>query len=474
MSPRVIVIGAGSAGCVFAADIAGRARVTVLEAGRRMPRHDLLRARTPDEVAVAPDLRWSLPARLTGDRGWQASPGRVVGGSSLPNGGYFAAPVGADLRSWHLAGGEAWEPARVRAAIERVGRALGARPAPRTHPIAVAFAEASVAEGFGSALLPLGTVVHDGLPWTAAEAFLDGAPVEVRTGSRAARIVVEAGRAVGVEVAHADGSQETLPTDEVVLSAGAFGSARLLLASGIGPAPLLESHGIQTRVDLPGVGSAFSDHPTVWVEWIPTDLLAERDAGRDSAEGAFPLALPLGADGEPGDDLELLVCLRPPEVPAGPSSRFGLLVGLQRPVSRGSVAPTAAHPFAPMAIDYRYLADERDRAALRTGVRAAARLVASPAFAPLVERLADLDDATLRDDGRLDAWIAAHLGSAAHTCGTAPMGPSGDPGAVVDGAGRVRGVDGLRVADTSILPTAPSRAPGAIACAIGAIVAAQF
>jgi choline dehydrogenase len=107
-------------------------------------------------------------------------------------------------------------------------------------------------------------------------------------------------------------------------------------------------------------------------------------------------------------------------------------------------------------------------------VRLAAALLMTPAFADLVESLVDLDTQTLADDDLLDAWIADRLGSAAHTCGTAPMGPDDDQLAVVDGAGRVRGIAGLRIGDTSVLPVVPSRGPAAAAMAVGAIIADQL
>jgi choline dehydrogenase len=151
-----------------------------------------------------------------------------------------------------------------------------------------------------------------------------------------------------------------------------------------------------------------------------------------------------------------------------------VLVGLQRPAARGTVAPASAHPLAPPRIDYGYLADERDRAALRAGVRRAAELVTSSAFEGIASGLVDLDEVVLGDDERLNAWIADRLGSAAHTCGTAPMGPADDPLAVVDGAGRVRGVAGLRIADTSILPVVPARGPAAAAMAVGAVIAGRM
>jgi choline dehydrogenase-like flavoprotein len=301
--------------------------------------------------------------------------------------------------------------------------------------------------------------------------------VGVRSDCRALRIVIEDARAVGVEVADADGSREVIAADEVVLCAGGFGTARLLLASGLGPAEQLRAVGIDAVCDLPGVGAGFSDHPTVWVEWMPTAALGAHEQGPEQSSGPFPVALCLNASGGPGDDLEILACTQPPDphAPTAPgAAAHGLIVGLQRPRSRGTVVAASAHPLSPPSISYRYLEDARDRAALRRGVRSAAALLSAPAFANLVDHLVDLKPDVLASDGLLDGWIARNLGSAAHTCGTVPMGPEADPLAVVDGAGRVRGVADLRVGDTSLLPVVPSRGPAAAAMAVGAIVADQM
>lgn len=461
--PRVIVVGAGSSGCVLAARLAGCFDVVLVEAGGR------------GSQAAASTSTWSLPAQLTATRQWRAIAGRAVGGSSVVNGGYFAAPADRDLERWYAAGGEAWRPERARAHIAAAAERLGVNPSPQTHPVSGAFIDACELAGLGSGLRALGTTIHDGVARNVADAFLVDPAITVREDSRVLRVVIEDARAVGVEVADADGATETLRADEVVLCAGGFGTARLLLASGFGAAAALDQAGIDSIVDLPGVGAAFSDHPTVWVEWVPTRALSARPLLPESAHGAFPLALLLGSDGGAGDDLELLVCTQPPDPDEpGPLAPFGLIVGLQRPHSRGTVDPSSPHPLAPARIAYRYLDDPRDRSALRVGVRTAAALLSSAAFAGMVDRLVDLDDETLADDGRLDAWIEQRLASAAHTCGTAAMGPTSDPLAVVDGAGRVRGVRGLRIADTSLLPVVPGRAPAAAAMAVGAIIADQM
>lgn len=473
--PRAVVVGAGSAGSVLVAGIADRYDVILLEAGRD----------SASGAAVGPTraTTWTLPAELTRDRPWQATPGRAVGGSSVVNGGYFVAPDEADLRAWHAAGGEGWRPDQVRETIAELAGRLGVHPAPQTHPLVDAFAKASADRGCGDGLLALGTSFDGRAPRNVADAFVAASvpTIEVRPGSRALRVVVSDGRAIGVDVASADGTREVVEADEIILAAGAFGTARLLLASGIGPAEQLRTAGIDPVADLPGVGASFSDHPTVWVDFAPTPALAARAATADDADAPFPLALSLGADGGPGDDVEILVCTRPPDAssdaPAGATvdaAPYGVIVGLQRPVARGTVVAASAHPLDAPKISYGYLEDPADRAALRTGVRRAATLLTSPAMSHVVQGLVGLGAATLEDDAHLDAWIAARLGSASHTCGTAPMGPPSDALAVADGTGLVRGIAGLRIADTSLLPFVPSRGPAAAAMAVGALVAAAM
>ena len=131
----------------------------------------------------------------------------------------------------------------------------------------------------------------------------------------------------------------------------------------------------------------------------------------------------------------------------------------------------SADPAASARIDYGYLADSEDRRAMREAVRVTLEVVASDAFRDVSLGVVGPGLADLADDHVLDAWIRANLGSAVHACGSVPMGPAEDPFAVVDAYGRVRGVAGLRVADTSILPDAPLRGPAATAVLIGEVVA---
>jgi choline dehydrogenase-like flavoprotein len=177
------------------------------------------------------------------------------------------------------------------------------------------------------------------------------------------------------------------------------------------------------------------------------------------------------ASGTPGD-LEVLPWLTPfARITGGPpgphQDELVIGVGLQRADSRGRLSLDDGDPARRPRLAYGYLAEAADRHRLREGVRLAAELLRSPSLAPLVATRTGLPDDVLRDDRQLDEWIRAHLTSAVHLSGTARMGPTGDPGAVVDQELRVRGVDALRVVDTSVLPRVPSRGPAATAVMLG-------
>jgi choline dehydrogenase-like flavoprotein len=144
-----------------------------------------------------------------------------------------------------------------------------------------------------------------------------------------------------------------------------------------------------------------------------------------------------------------------------------LAVALQQEDSRGRLTLTSSDAFVQPRIEHRYLTEERDRRRLREGVRLAAELLRTAAFAPLVAERTGLPEHVLTDDRELDRWTRRHLATAIHLAGTARMGPDADPGAVVDQQLRVRGVEGLRVVDTSVMPQVTSRGPAATAVMIG-------
>jgi choline dehydrogenase len=254
---------------------------------------------------------------------------------------------------------------------------------------------------------------------------------------------------------------------EVVLSAGAVGSAHLLFLSGIGPAADLRAHGLDVVADLPGVGTGLSDHPLVYLPWVPVP-------GLSAGDWRLPLHGSLDAtssDSPVPGDLEILPWLRPwgRVVPGGGGDEgtLSLAAGLFREESRGRLTLASADPAAAPRVAHGYLATGADRRRLREAVRLAAALLRTRAMDPLVAARPGPGDDVLADDAALDAWVRGSLATAQHLAGSARMGPDGDPGAVVDQRLRVRGVEGLRVADTSVLPEVPSRGPAATAVMVG-------
>lgn len=298
------------------------------------------------------------------------------------------------------------------------------------------------------------------------------------------------------------GRIEVIRAPLVVLSAGAIKSPHLLALSGIGPAKELEAAGIEVLHDSPGVGKNFSDHPDISLTWTPKRRLTARRQ-RDM----FRSVLNFTATGSQHDgDLEILPQLRPLAEALGlrtgrrvrirgllpvlrrslaivrdlkgvskrrvlqqaaTGNDLALSVAVQQAESRGSITTVSADPHVAPTIEYNYLSTPDDLRRMREAVRTAVALLRTRAFEKYFRALGELDQRTLDDDERLNVWLRSHLGTAIHACGSCAMGPEGDPDAVVDQYGRVRGVSGVRVADTSILPTTPSRGPAATAVLIG-------
>ncbi|WES64501.1 GMC family oxidoreductase N-terminal domain-containing protein [Microbacter sp. GSS18] len=521
---RTLVVGAGGSGIPLAVRLSEDPdrEVILLEAGETdaPTPPELLDASTVQGAMPGHPANWAYPGNLTPDLPYMIARGRILGGSSALNGAYFIRPRPADTAAWAADAGPEWSYQALLPAMrametdaDRPGTpehgADGPMPIsrpPQTGRAARAFTAAAAELGYpaepdknGTAAPGVGPVpsnVVDGCRISTALAYLDDVArgrLEVRGDVRVTRVLIEDGRAVGVQTT--DG---VIDADEVVLSAGAIGSAHLLLTSGIGPREQLEPLGIDVVADLP-VGAAFSDHPDIAVGWR-----SRRPVFDPREDFAFPTALNLdsGVGGTPDGDLEVLLSVKPlgylltgsthPMAAGfghalrhpirtlrsllGSSARrmaeqirhfhdLQLIVGLQVPAGRGTITLTSADPLHPPRIDYHYLDDAGDRERMRVGIRTAVALLRTRAFSGLFAELTELDDDVLGDDARLDRWMREHLGTAIHMCGTAPMG------SVVDAHGRVHGVAGLRVADTSILPRVPSRGPFASAVLVGERIA---
>jgi choline dehydrogenase len=500
--PDVLVVGAGGSGATLAARLsedAGR-EVLVLEAGPvpLSPAEfapELLDARLvpgaePGNAAVR-----TYPVQLTHDRYYTAVRGRVLGGSTTVNGGYFVRARREDFERWSVAAGDAcWSYERVlpflrvletdldfgATALHGDRGPIRIRRTDLRHPAAAAFQAAAdelgyprepdknaqAAPGFG----PLPSNVVDGRRINTGLAYLacaSGRPnLTVVGGCPVRSVVVRRGRAIGVVAEHG-GRHTVIEAGEIVLCAGSFASPHLLQLSGIGPARDLAHLGIPVVQDLSAVGAGLSDHPQVVLEWTP-----RRPMGEPSGSwlgGALHLP---SSGGEDAGDLEILQSLVPmaglvggkAAVPGGP---LAFLVSVQTPRRNGGLRIVSDDPDVPPRIDYGYVETAADRRLLREAVRAAAALVATSAFGEVSLGLIEPGPRTLEDDRSLDRWTRSRLGTSQHTCGTVPMGPAG----AVDAYGRVHGVSALRVADTSILPTAPLRGPAATAVLVGELIA---
>ncbi len=495
----VVVVGGGAAGSVVAARLAedpGR-RVLLLEAGpaprsiAEVPSRLLDAGRVPGADPSGAFNRW-FPATLTPDQPYAVSRGRVLGGSTATNGGYFIRPRRADFDRWSAHGDSAWSWDAVLPLLRGLERDLdlgasalhgdrGPMPVRRSSlefPAAAAFVAAALAVGHveeldkngeqspGVGAVPMNA--SDGVRWNAALAYLIAGPrrpnLEVRGGSTVLRILLGAGRVTGVEVL-IEGLVTTIPADSVVLSAGSLSSPAILLRSGIGPADELRGAGVTPLLDAPGIGAAFGDHPQVTLEWHPSAASRRPDGGW--------LGAALNTD-----EVEVLQSLIPTREltgsPSDPGTPLPLLVSVSRPEAHGRLTIVDPDPRTPATIAFHYLRTSADRRALREAVRLTAELLAARPFAAVSTGEAAIDRAVLADDGALDEWVAAHLGTALHTCGTIPFRMAdGSPGPV-EQSGAVRGVAGLRVADTSILPTVPTRGPAVAAILTGELVAAAI
>jgi choline dehydrogenase len=296
---------------------------------------------------------------------------------------------------------------------------------------------------------PLPTNFRGGIRHSSAIGYLmpsrPRADLAVVADTRVTRLTVTGSRVSGVLCA----CGETIEADEVILSAGAIGSPHLLMLSGIGPAAQLEGAGISVVLDVPGVGQHVRDHPyvvTVWDTFEP--------GGLDPVTG-LPWQVDVRSSaGLPDDGWSTMIMSTPFAKDGGRG--FTIPCSLMYAKSRGELRLTSADSSVPLTIDFKYLSDPSDLERLRTIARLALEIGNHPAFDPVRAGLRSPLPEDLASDASFDEWIMRSITTGHHISCTCRMGPSTDSLAVVDEAGRVYGIDNLRVIDASIMPDCPS------------------
>jgi predicted dehydrogenase (TIGR03970 family) len=503
-----VIVGAGASGSALAAALTDDPACSVLlvEAGRYFGRADqypeLLQRADRFNFSLAPGKTfpseppydrycWSYEGRLNEFLSAQIVRGRVVGGSTAINGAAFIRARAQDYDGWAAAGNTEWSFEKVLPALRAIETdldfgdtelhgAAGPVPVRRTpenelSAVSQLFTEAAMDAGHswdadingrsrgGVGVAPSNAV--DGVRQNAGAVFLDRVMdrpnLSILDQTHVRRIRVEKGVATGVEVIR-DGAVELLSAREIILCAGALNSPHLLMLSGIGPAGKLAAAGVEPICDLPHVGANLADHP--YVVFPFTASAASLDLAGGRVRG---VTLHCAIDG--GDEDVRIGPFAAPRDPGSADERalLGFNCCLGAPESRGEIVLRPASPESAPLIQFNYLSAPEDRRRMRDSVRFAAEITDHSAYRKIGAALSEVDRTCLRDDAALDHWIATHLLTAYHGAGTCKMGPDKDETAVVDQYGRVRGVDRLRVADISILPTLMTRGTHATAVMIG-------
>jgi choline dehydrogenase len=495
-----VVVGAGSAGCVVAARLSENPRVKVLllEAGKSDAKQEI-RIPAAFSKLFHSEYDWDYrtepePATANRPRYWPR--GKVIGGSSSMNAMMYVRGHRSDYDLWRQAGNAGWSYDDVLPLFRRGEGFCGTGGEPDQHgsdgpltvtdqrspnPMTHAFVAAGASLGLkrrddlnGAEQDGIGlTHVNqkNGRRWSAADAFLRPAMrrenLRVETECLVHGVTFDGRRATGVAYARHGTAARAEAAREVVLCAGTIGSPQILMLSGIGPAGALSDLGIAVVADVPGVGQNLQDHIASGATYEcrrPVSLASAESLGnlvRYLVFGRGPLTSNVGEalafirtrDGLAAPDLELIFApayFMEHGAANPPGHGFTIGAVLLRPESRGWLALRSRDPTAAPVIRPNYLSSPADLAALIAGVRYVRRLVAAEAFAPYRGNEV-WPGSHLAADGPLGDFIREKCESLYHPVGTCKMG--GDPMAVVDERLRVRGVEGLRVADAAIVPT---------------------
>ncbi|MCL4118874.1 UNVERIFIED_CONTAM: hypothetical protein GTU68_036199 [Idotea baltica] len=440
----------------------------------------------------------SEPEPHLGGRKLAAPRGKVIGGSSSINGMVFVRGHARDFDHWDESGASGWGYADVLPYFKRMETWHGGTSefrgtdgplhvtrGPRENPLFQAFVDAGEQagyqvtddyngeqqEGFG----PMEQTVYKGRRWSAANAYLRPALKRKNcnlVNGLAQKVIVENGRAVGVQIERKGGVETIRANREVILAASSFNTPKLLMLSGIGPAAHLREHGIDVVADRAGVGQNLQDHLELYMQIAslqPITLYKHWNIVSKAIIGAQWLFTKtgLGASnqfesaafirsnkGVDYPDIQyhfLPMAVRYDGKAAAEGHGFQAHTGPMRSTSRGAVTLKSSDPKDAPKILFNYMSNEQDWADFRNCIRLTREIFAQNAFKPYAGKEIQ-PGVAMQSDEELNAFISEHVESAYHPCGTCKMGAIDDPFAVVDPECRVIGVDGLRVADSSIFP----------------------
>ncbi len=505
-----IIVGAGSAGCVLAGRLSEDPdrRVLLLEAGDEATGLFKDMPLAFQQYVLRRDLNWNFvgePEPYAEGRRIEVPRGKALGGSSTINGMVYARGHRLDYDDWARGGLAGWSYADVLPYFQRSERSwLGANAyhgatgplevvVPRANQMYAELRAAVLAAGYPDTADYHGAdtegaqrsemTVSRGRRGTTARVFLRpalGRPnLTLETRVHVTRIQFEGRRAVGVEFL-GGGQREVVRADaEVVLCGGVYGSPQLLMLSGIGPAAELARHGIGVVADLPGVGRNLVEHPFLFLEWtsrpgsFACQLRFDRAALSVMRWALFGSGL-FATNGAAGNifirtdpavdrpDMQF-TCMSGevgsrqvwyPFLGKKPVHVLGVGLSMIRQDSRGVVGLRSANPADPPTILFNLFQKRSDVDRMIRGIRAARRIYGQRPLADFIvgESIPGPD---LQTDAALEAYVRRVGAITQHAVGTCRMGTDGDPGAVVDGELKVRGIEGLRVIDASVMPNVP-------------------